>query len=79
MSTSLNEYLTSKIELGNKKINLRHSQNTEKKRDENNESGDSKYVERSNRQELQIKTARRQVRTHETEAIIKEKCMGKCF
>lgn len=48
-----NEYLTEltpqKIELGNKKINLRHSQNTEKKRDENNESGDSKYVERSNR------------------------------
>ena len=32
-----------KIEFVNKNINLRNSQNTEKKRYENNESGDSKY------------------------------------
>lgn len=42
-----NEYLIEltpqKIELVNKKINLRNSKNTEKKRDENNESGDSKF------------------------------------
>lgn len=32
-----------KIELVNKKPNLRNFENPEKKRDESNESGDSKY------------------------------------